>query len=141
MEGPVATVRPRRPAWALAPPLVLIGLLATLGSGPAGAEIFGRPTDGDLRIDWSVTQDRKGQPRASGYIYNSRAGSWAVNVRVQVDTLDSSGQVIGSGLGYVVGDVPPSGRASFEVPIRVSGASYQVTIRTFDWRGYGQGGG
>jgi hypothetical protein len=59
-------------------------------------------------------------------------------VRLQVEALDASGNVIGSTLGFVFGDVPPANRSSFEIPLPGSGAaSYRVTVRTLDWRIYG----
>jgi hypothetical protein len=62
-------------------------------------------------------------------------------VRLLVQALDGTGAVIGSTTGYVSGDVPPGSRSYFEVRGPVKAASYRVTIDSFDWRGYGAGGG
>jgi hypothetical protein len=77
----------------------------------------------------------------SGYVYNQRAGSYAVSVRLLVEALDGSGQVVGSTTGYVLGDVPPSNRAYFEIKAPAKAVSYRVTIASFAWRAYGAGGG
>jgi hypothetical protein len=56
-------------------------VLALLIAGPVGAQISGRSLAADLRLEWSVEQDRRGRPVVSGYIYNDRAGSYAGGVR------------------------------------------------------------
>jgi hypothetical protein len=58
-----------------------------------------------------------------------------------VEALDGSGRVVGSTTGYVMGDVPPSSRSYFEIKAPAKAATYRVTIDSFDWRGYGAGGG
>jgi hypothetical protein len=37
--------------------------------------------------------------------------------------------------------VPPSSRSYFEIRAPVKAPSYRVTVDSFDWRGYGAGGG
>ena len=118
-----------------------MALLICLGAGIARAQISTRSTDADLRVEWTGSQDRRGRPAVSGYVYNQRAGSYAENVRLLVEGLDGSGQVIGSTTGYVAGQVPPSNRSYFEVKAPPGAASYRVTIQSFAWRAYGLGGG
>lgn len=77
----------------------------------------------------------------SGYVYNQRAGSYAVSVRLLVEALDGSGRVTGSTIGYVLGEVPPSNRPYFEITAPAEAASHRVTIESFEWRSYGAGGG
>jgi hypothetical protein len=73
---------------------------------------------------------------------NLRDGYWACNVRLQVEALDASGNVIGSNLGFVFGDVPTRESLVLRDPgPRQRAASYRVTVRTLDWRSYGTGGG
>jgi hypothetical protein len=65
-----------------------------------------------------------------GYIYSEheyRVGG----VRLRCDVLDASGQVVSQSFGWVVGDVPPRGRAYFYVHVPVRGASYRVTVLSF----------
>ncbi len=120
---------------------VLAGLLMCLGAGAARAQVQTRSVESDLRVEWTGSEDRRGRPVVSGYVYNQRAGSYAVSVRLLVEALDGSGQVAGSTTGYVLGDVPPSNRSYFEIKAPAKVASYRVTIESFAWRAYGAGGG
>ena len=120
---------------------VLAALLVCLGAHQARAQVQARSADSDLRVESIGSEDRRGRPFVSGYVYNQRAGSYAVSVRLRVDALDGSGQVTGSTVGYVLGDVPPSNRSYFEIKAPAKAASYRVTIESFAWRAYGAGGG
>ena len=119
---------------------VLAALLIWV-SAPARAQVQTRSVDSDLRVEWTGSEDRRGRPMVSGYVYNQRAGSYAVSVRLLVEALDGSGQVVGATTGYVLGDVPPSNRSYFEIKAPAKAASYRVTIASFAWRAYGAGGG
>lgn len=121
--------------------MALLALLMWLGAGAAIAQVQTRSVDSDLRVEGSGSEDRRGRPVVSGYVYNQRAGSYAVSVRLLVEALDGSGQVVGSTSGYVLGDVPPSNRSYFEIRAPAKAASYRVTIASFAWRSYGVGGG
>ena len=118
---------------------VLAALL--ICAGAATAQVNSRSLDGDLRVEGTSSEDRRGQPVVGGYVYNQRAGTYAVSVRLLVEALDGAGQVVGSTTGYVLGDVPPSNRAYFEIKAPAKAASYRVTIASFTWRAYGGGGG
>jgi hypothetical protein len=120
---------------------VLAAGLIYLGAGPAVGQVHTRSFDSDLRVEGSGSEDRRGRPVVSGYVYNQRGGSYAVSVRLLVEALDGSGQVVGSTIGYVLGDVPPSNRSYFEIKASAKAASYRVTIESFAWRAYGAGGG
>jgi hypothetical protein len=120
---------------------VLAALLLCLGAGAARAQVQTRSVESDLRVESSGSEDRRGRPVVSGYVYNQRAGSYAAGVRLLVEALDGSGQVLGSTTGYVLGDVPPSNRSYFEIKAPAKAASYRVTIESFAWRAYGGGGG
>jgi hypothetical protein len=120
---------------------LLLGSAFGIVGGPVEAQVSGRPTDQDLRLEWTAAEDRRGRPIVSGYVYNQRAGSYASSMRLQVEALDASGQAVGSTTGFVFGDVPPSGRSYFEIKAPARAASYRVTIQTFTWRAYGAGGG
>ncbi len=120
---------------------VLAAGLIYLGAGPAVGQVHTRSLDGDLRVEASGSEDRRGRPVVSGYVYNQRAGSYAVSVRLLVEALDGSGQVVGSTIGYVLGDVPPSNRSYFEIKAPAKAVSYRVTVESFAWRAYGAGGG
>ncbi len=121
--------------------VVLAALLLGMGVGVARAQVQAGSVDGDLRVEWIGSEDRRGRPVVSGYVYNQRAGAYAVSVRLRVEALDGSGQVAGSTIGYVLGEVPPSNRSYFEIKAPAKGTSYRVTIESFAWRAYGAGGG
>jgi hypothetical protein len=116
-------------------------MLIWLGAAAAPAQVQTRSVDGDLRVEWTGSEDRRGRPVVSGYVYNQRAGSYAVSLRLRVEALDGSGAVAGSTIGYVLGEVPPSNRSYFEIKAPAKAASYRVTIESFAWRAYGAGGG
>jgi hypothetical protein len=120
---------------------VLALLLICLGAGAVRAQVQTRSVDSDLRVEWTDSEDRRGRPVVSGYVYNQRAGTYAVSVRLRVEALDGSGQVVGSTIGYVLGEVPPANRAYFEIKAPAKAASYRVTIESYAWRAYGAGGG
>lgn len=128
----------RRPARGTST-AVLAALL--ICAAPAIAQVNPRAVDGDLRVEGTGSEDRRGRPVVSGYVYNQRAGTYAVSVRLLVEALDGTGQVAGSTTGYVLGDVPPSSRSYFEIKAPAKAASYRVTIASFTWRAYGAGGG
>jgi hypothetical protein len=112
----------------------VVALLLALVTGTA-AEAVMTPSgiDPRLRLDWDAGKSMKGRPEVSGYVYNDY-GRAANNVRLLVETLDGSGQVVDRAYGYVVGVVPALNRAAFDVPLRTEGASYRITITSFDWR-------
>ena len=120
---------------------VLVTLLICLDAGGVRAQVQTRSVDSDLRVESTDSADRRGRPVMSGYVYNQRAGSYAISVRLRVEALDGAGQVVGSTIGYVLGDVPPSNRSYFEIKAPARAASYRVTIESFAWRAYGAGGG
>jgi len=93
-----------------------------------------------LRLEWELARTRSGQPEIRGYIYNSYMRA-ANNVRLLVETLDESGQVVESTYGWVFGIVPVFSRAPFDVPLKRAGASYRISVTSFDWRDGGGGGG
>ena len=103
------------------------------GVGAGWAQNFGAPLDRFFRLEWEVAKGRQGRPAVIGYIYNDR-GLRADNVRLLVEELDASGRAVGSTIGYVNGDLPARGRAFFEVPVPTAGATYRVTVHSFDWR-------
>ena len=120
---------------------VVAMLLTVLLGAPAGAQLSGRSTESDLRVEWSADEDRRGRLVVGGYVYNDRAGSYATGVRLRVEALDSGGQTVASTTGYVLGDVPPSNRSYFEIKAPAKAAGYRVSVQSYSWRGYGAGGG
>jgi hypothetical protein len=128
------------PARIASASLVLGLLLSALAPSIARAQIASSPPESYLRIDQVVQETKRGRPRLTGYVYNTQ-DKWATRVLLQIETLDDAGRVLGSMLIPVYGDVPPRNRSYFDAALATVGASYRVTVRTVDWRGYGAGGG
>lgn len=94
--------------------------------------------DSRLRLDWDAGTGRGGKPVIQGYVYNDN-GRPAVDVHLLVETLDASGAVTARTIGFVIGPVQFKDRAYFEVPLKAAGASYRVTVTSFDWKAGGAG--
>ncbi len=94
--------------------------------------------DSRIRLDWEVGTRHGGRPVIQGWIYNDY-GRPAADVRLLVETLDASGNVIARDIGFVRGVVQFNGRTYFEVPLKTTGASYRVSVTAFDWKGGGPG--
>jgi hypothetical protein len=105
---------------------------------PATALSAASSVDARIRLDWEVGATRGGRPVIQGYVYNDY-GRPASDVQLLVETLDASGAVIGRTVGFVRGVVQLNDRTYFEVPIKVTGASYRVSVTGFDWKGGGGG--
>ncbi len=118
--------------------MAVLALAAGSPVRPAAALSAASSVDARIRLDWEVGATRGGRPVIQGYVYNDY-GRPASDVRLLVETLDASGAVIGRTVGFVRGVVQLNDRAYFEVPIRVTGASYRVSVTGFDWKGGGGG--
>ena len=93
-----------------------------------------------LRVEFTVEPGKGGRMKLSGYVYNTW-DKWATDVRLLVEALDASGQVVGATPISVYGKVPPGNRSYFDAPLTATGASYRVTVQSADWRTFGAGGG
>ena len=112
----------------------LVVAMGVLGTGAGWAQNYSNPHAAlYFRMEWQAGQTRSGRPAISGFVYNDY-NHWAGDVRLRVEALDASGQVISRTLGYVNGDVPPRGRAYFEVPLPAPAPSHRVTVEYLEWR-------
>jgi hypothetical protein len=79
-------------------------------------------------IQWSVAPEHGGVRRLDGYVYN-RYGEYATNLRLLVQSLDASGNVVGQRLVWgPTGGVGGSGRASFDVRNLPAADHYDVSV-------------
>jgi hypothetical protein len=125
------------PRWCLA--LVILAGMSVASF--VNAQNFGHDPNRDVRLDWKLTEGYKG-PKVAGYLYNLRDDYVASHVHLQVEALDSTGNVVATSSAYLSGEVPPARRAYFQVQVPISkAASYRVMVRTLTWRGCGAGGG
>jgi len=108
-------------------------LLVLAGTHGALATISPSGIDARLRLDWEVAQTRAGRLEIQGYAINDYMRP-AMNVRLLVETLDSTGHTTDRAYGFVVGAVPALSRAPFVVPLKTAGASYRISITTFTWK-------
>ncbi len=115
--------------------LIALGLVLALSFSPAWAAPISSPSGIHrlLRFEWEVGQDRKGRPQIEGYIYNDYM-RLANNVVLLVETLDASGQITDRTIGHVSGIVPVFNRTYFIVPLKHAGASYRITVTSYEWR-------
>ena len=86
-----------------------------------------------IRLEWQVSQ-AAGGPLIAGYIYNDH-GVPGRNIRLVVEGLDASGEVVSRTIGYVDRPLPPLSRTYFQVRVPAFAASYRVTVLSVDWRG------
>jgi hypothetical protein len=114
--------------------VALLALALILNPNLAGAVRTSSPSgiDSRLRFEWEVSQSRSGRPVISGDLYNDN-GRAAKNVILLVETLDASGQVVERTIGFVPSLVPVFDRTYFEVPLKAAGASYRISVTSFQW--------
>jgi hypothetical protein len=114
--------------------IVLVAVAVVFGSGVASwgasdtAAALGKEY---FHVEWQPGRAR-GHPVVSGYVYNDY-GEAAQTVQLQIDELNSSGQVFETTLGWVDGGVPAKGRSYFELAVPAADATYRVTVRSFDF--------
>jgi hypothetical protein len=103
-----------------------VGLLVS----PAGAQVP-VAAGGFFRAEWGVPALPSSCTKIEGYVYNDSRFR-VTDVRLRVASLDRAGRAVGEALGWVVGDIPPTGRAYFEIPLSTPAATYGVTVVSFD---------
>jgi hypothetical protein len=96
------------------------------------ADAQGPPAvNGPFRFDIAEAANVHRGPAVEGYLYNGL--SWRItNVRLRIDTVDAMGRVTSQAHGWVMGDVPSASRAYFFIPISAYGATYRVSVESFD---------
>jgi hypothetical protein len=84
-------------------------------------------------LDWSATT-RHGGTLVEGHIRN--AGIFpARRIRLLVEALDASGNVVGQHLAWLLPpELTPGARQYFAVPIPEGAASHRVSVFSFDWQ-------
>ncbi len=112
--------------------MLILPMVALDPTGSAAALSATSSVDSRLRLDWEVGTRHGGWPVIQGWVYND---FWqaAKDVRLLVETLDSSSNVIARDFGFVRGVVQVNSRTYFEVPLKTTGASYRVSLTAFDW--------
>ena len=75
----------------------------------------------------------RGKPTVAGYVSNEY-GIAVSNVRLLVESLNASGEVADTTIGYVSGFVLPGTHVYFEVPVPSKAPAYRVAVLSWDWR-------
>jgi hypothetical protein len=101
---------------------VLPGSTVAQDSAPAG---------GAFRVEAEPDMLGRRGPALVGWLYNDH-GFVVSNVRLRVDLLDPAGQPVGSGEGWVYGNVPARGRAYFFVSVPRYAATYRYEVVRYD---------
>ena len=115
---------------------VILLVLACLAL-PAATVAFSPTPVEDLRIDWE--QIARGERAIiRGYVYNQHQMR-AENVRVRVEQLDAAARPVLVRTTYVIGTIPYRDRGYFELAVPVAGATYRLSIESFDRAGCGSG--
>src|SRR5205809_8048977 len=82
------------------------------------------------RDEWQRTTSLGGRPAIEGYVYNDsqfRIGG----VRLRVEILDGSNQVVGETFGWVYGNIASRGRWPFSMPPPPADKSFRVAVESF----------
>ncbi|HYB71225.1 MAG TPA: hypothetical protein VEH80_11150, partial [Candidatus Bathyarchaeia archaeon] len=107
-------------------PLLLAAMMilpvAFYPTGSAVALNATSSVDARIRLNWEVGTTHAGRPVIQGWVYNDY-GQAAKGVRLLVETLDGSGDVVARDTGFVFGTIAANGRTEFEVPLKKTGAS------------------
>jgi hypothetical protein len=128
-----STMRAFRQAWMMA---VAVAIMMTAGPGGVGAQNFGTSALGAqyFRVDTEPATTTRGRIVLRGYVYNLSPFDVG-NVRLSVESLDASGQPVGTATtGWVNGDIQINGRRYFEVPVRTAAPVYRVSVESFEVR-------
>ena len=83
-----------------------------------------------FRLDWAVSPTPAG-PSVEGYVYN-QTDMRAINMRLNVEELDPSGNVVGQTTTWVLGELAENSRSFFSTRVHQA-ASYRVTVSSFSW--------
>jgi hypothetical protein len=114
---------------------LLVGLLALGPTTAPARSLFAQATlDTYFNVDWQVVRGPRG-PVVEGFVYN-RYGQATDRMRLDIEQLDGTGNVVGRTTTWVMGGVPPNGRTWFSAPVP-DAAGYRVDILSFDWVGRG----
>jgi hypothetical protein len=111
---------------------LMLAAVVAIAAGSAGAANYAQETlDRYFRLEYEVAQGST-RPVVSGYVYNLNPGTPAERMRLSIEALDGSGNVVATSSTWVLGNVPPGNRAYFSAPVAPA-ASYRVQVQSFDW--------
>jgi hypothetical protein len=113
-------------------------LLATLLLAACAAPRTGEPLrplvvgwEQFFKLSWESGMV-KGRPAVWGHILNDW-GLPAKDIRLLVEALGPSGEIIGQDVAWLGTSLTPGMRAYFEVPVSQPAPTYRVSVFAFDW--------
>jgi hypothetical protein len=110
--------------------LVVMTMITSAGSVVAQAQTATADAQTPFQFELAQSYGPRGLG-VEGYVHNSLP--WRItNVRLRVDTIDASGTVTASTLGWVLGDVKAGGRGYFYVPVWSAANAYRATVLSFE---------
>jgi hypothetical protein len=111
---------------------LMLAAVVAIAAGSAAAANYAQETlDRYFRLEYEVAQGST-RPVVRGYVYNLNPGTPAERMRLSIEALDGSGNVVATSSTWVLGNVPPGNRAYFSAPVAPA-ASYRVQVQSFDW--------
>lgn len=117
--------------------VVMLCALAMVLCAPAVTVALSASPITELRVEWEQVPHRRGA-LVRGYVYNQHQMR-AENVRLRVEQLDADARPIATRTVWVTGTIPYRDRGYFEVAVPAAGASYRVSIESYDRAGCGNG--
>lgn len=121
--------------WGSIAVLLATSVVALDSMTPADAQQWATPDRG-FRVDWEPVTTKRGLV-LRGYIRND-TGYNVSGFRLLIESLDASGAVATTTVGYPPGIAPAFDRLYFEVPLKESATNYRV--RVAGWEPVGRGG-
>ena len=109
--------------------LTLTVLIVLTLAGTATAQRVEDEVVKQMRVEWETPEEAWTRPRIVGHVYNDssyRLGS----VRLRVEVLDASKQVVHKELAWIYVNVPARGRAYFSVR-RPTGEAFRLSVESF----------
>jgi hypothetical protein len=108
---------------------------ATLGVDVQGVPAQEPPhemvADRLLRVQFTATANGNGTVRITGYVYNDN-GRPVDDVQLRITEVDFSGYEVATYVKPLLGAVPASGHAYFDVAVPDNGESYRVAIDSWN---------
>ena len=113
--------------------IALIVVAAVLSPPHVRAQLVPAPgADRYFRVEWSVAHSVTRGAVISGYVHNSY-GLPADNVRLLIEAVDGSGEVVATSIGYVLGSIPAGDRRYFQETVPRTVPTYRVRVVLYEW--------
>ena len=119
--------------------IVVVGVasLVAIGFGGTRALAVSATPVSELRVEWE-TVARGDRALVRGYVFNDRQLR-VQNVRLRIEQLDAGARTVATRGTWVPGTLSHGDRRYFEAPVPAAGATYRVSVESFDYSGCGDG--